>query len=98
MALIEFDRIRKLYPGAASAAVEELTLSVEAGEFLTLLGPSGSGKTTTLMLLAGFEAPTSGTIRLDGRTIESLPPHQRGMGVVFQAVLDSHETEHSLCR
>ena len=85
MALIEFDRIRKLYPGAASAAVEDLSLSVEAGEFLTLLGPSGSGKTTTLMLLAGFEPPTSGQIRLDGKPIQKLPPHQRDMGVVFQS-------------
>jgi putative spermidine/putrescine transport system ATP-binding protein len=62
-----------------------LNLHIEAGEFLTLLGPSGSGKTTTLMLLAGFEAPSAGAIRLDGASIESLPPHQRNMGVVFQS-------------
>jgi len=85
MALIEFDHLHKVYPGSSVPAVDDLNLHVQAGEFITLLGPSGSGKTTTLMLLAGFEAPTSGTIRLDGRTIESLPPHQRGMGVVFQS-------------
>ncbi len=84
MALIEFDHVFKHYPGSASAAVDDLNLHIEAGEFLTLLGPSGSGKTTTLMLLAGFEAPNSGTIRLGGNAIESLPPHQRQIGVVFQ--------------
>ncbi len=84
MALIEFDHVFKHYPGSASAAVDDLNLHIEAGEFLTLLGPSGSGKTTTLMLLAGFEAPNSGTIRLGGNAIESLPAHQRQIGVVFQ--------------
>ena len=85
MALIEIEHLRKVYPGAAAPAVDDLSLQVQAGEFLTLLGPSGSGKTTTLMLLAGFETPTAGQVRLDGRPIERLPPHQRGMGVVFQS-------------
>ncbi len=85
MALIEFERVFKHYPGSPSAAVDDLNLHIQAGEFLTLLGPSGSGKTTTLMLLAGFEAPSAGAIRLDGASIESLPPHQRNMGVVFQS-------------
>ena len=85
MALIEFDHVFKRYPGSTSVAVDDLNLHIEAGEFLTLLGPSGSGKTSTLMLLAGFEAPSSGAIRLDGTSIESLPPHQRNMGVVFQS-------------
>jgi putative spermidine/putrescine transport system ATP-binding protein len=85
MALIEFDGVVKRYPGAAAPAVARLDLTVEAGEFLTLLGPSGSGKTTTLMMLAGFEPVSAGTIRLDGQPIERLPPHRRGMGVVFQS-------------
>ena len=85
MALIEFEHVFKRYPGSSNAAVDDLNLHIEAGEFLTLLGPSGSGKTTTLMLLAGFEAPSAGSIRLDGQSIESLPPHQRNMGVVFQS-------------
>ena len=85
MALIEFEGVFKQYPGSPTAAVDDLNLHIEAGEFLTLLGPSGSGKTTTLMLLAGFEAPSAGSIRLDGASIESLPPHQRNMGVVFQS-------------
>ncbi len=85
MALIEFEHVFKHYPGSANAAVDDLNLHIAAGEFLTLLGPSGSGKTTTLMLLAGFEAPSAGSIRLDGASIESLPPHLRNMGVVFQS-------------
>ena len=85
MALIELQRLSKLYPGATAPAVDSVSLAIEAGEFLTLLGPSGSGKTSTLMLLAGFEQPTSGHILLDGQPIERLPPHQRGMGVVFQS-------------
>jgi putative spermidine/putrescine transport system ATP-binding protein len=84
MALIEFDHVFKHYAGSTSAAVDDLNLHIEAGEFLTLLGPSGSGKTTTLMLLAGFETPNSGTIRLAGKAIEALPAHQRNIGVVFQ--------------
>jgi putative spermidine/putrescine transport system ATP-binding protein len=85
VALIEFQHVGKQYAGTASAAVDDLNLHIEAGEFLTLLGPSGSGKTTTLMLLAGFETPSAGTIRLDGTPIQALPPHRRNMGVVFQS-------------
>ena len=85
MALIVLRNLRKLYPGATAPAVDDLSLDIEAGEFITLLGPSGSGKTSTLMLLAGFEPPSSGQILLDGQPIERLPPHQRGMGVVFQS-------------
>lgn len=54
------------------------------GEFLTMLGPSGSGKTTCLMMLAGFETATRGEIRLDGAEINNIPPHRRGIGMVFQ--------------
>ena len=64
--------------------VDGLDLQVRKGEFLTLLGPSGSGKTTCLMMLAGFEAPTSGAIRIRGRPIGDLPPRKRGIGMVFQ--------------
>src|SRR5262249_35458788 len=65
-------------------AVDGVSLTVEPGEFLTLLGPSGSGKTTTLMTIAGFESPDSGEVRLNGRDITGLAPYQRGIGVVFQ--------------
>ena len=64
--------------------VDGLDLQVRKGEFLTLLGPSGSGKTTCLMMLAGFEAPTAGSIRIRGRPIGDLPPRKRGIGMVFQ--------------
>ncbi|MDM7458163.1 MAG: ABC transporter ATP-binding protein, partial [Paracoccus sp. (in: a-proteobacteria)] len=57
---------------------------IDRGEFLTMLGPSGSGKTTCLMMLAGFETATHGQIRLDGRPINQVPPHKRGIGMVFQ--------------
>jgi iron(III) transport system ATP-binding protein len=66
-------------------AVNGVSLTIEKGELVTLLGPSGCGKTTTLRLIAGFEFPTSGTIRLDGEVINELPPHKRDMSMVFQS-------------
>jgi putative spermidine/putrescine transport system ATP-binding protein len=81
--LVEFVAVEKTYDGDA-LVVRDLNLAIERGEFLTLLGPSGSGKTTTLMMLAGFEQPTHGRIFLDGKSIESTPPHKRDIGVVFQ--------------
>jgi len=65
-------------------AVDRVDLDVPRGQFLTLLGPSGSGKTTLLMMIAGFVAPTSGDILLDGRAITGLPPERRNFGMVFQ--------------
>lgn len=64
--------------------VRDVTFTLQPGEFLTLLGPSGSGKTTTLMMVAGFEAPTEGEISVDGRNVANLPPERRNFGVVFQ--------------
>ena len=64
--------------------MKDLNLTIGKGEFLTMLGPSGSGKTTCLMMLAGFETATNGEIRLDGRPINQVPPHKRGIGMVFQ--------------
>ena len=67
-----------------TTVVRDLDLTIYRGEFLTLLGPSGSGKTTCLMMIAGFEVPTAGTIRIDGRNVNRIPPRQRGLGIVFQ--------------
>ena len=80
---VEFRGVSKSYDGR-TLVVEGLDLSIRTGEFVTLLGPSGSGKTTILMMLAGFQAPTAGEIRLDGRPIQDLPPRRRGIGMVFQ--------------
>ncbi|MGE3371464.1 MAG: ABC transporter ATP-binding protein [Rhizobiaceae bacterium] len=65
-------------------AVNDISVDVAEGEFVSFLGPSGSGKTTTLMMIAGFEAPSSGQITLGGRSIESTPPFKRNIGMVFQ--------------
>src|SRR5688572_25342149 len=67
------------------AAVEEVNLDVSENQLVTLLGPSGCGKTTTLRMVAGFEFPTSGSIRLDGEDITTRPPNQRHLGMVFQS-------------
>jgi putative spermidine/putrescine transport system ATP-binding protein len=82
--LVTLRGVRKTYDGTTDA-VAPLDLDIARGEFLTLLGPSGSGKTTTLMMLAGFEAPSSGRIAIDGRDMAGVPPHRRGLGVVFQS-------------
>ncbi|MFX1716214.1 ABC transporter ATP-binding protein [Paraburkholderia sp. A1RO-5L] len=80
---ISFSGVSKSYDGV-NYVVDDLSLDVRKGEFLSLLGPSGSGKTTTLMMLAGFESPTQGEIRLDGKRLDDKPPHQRDIGMVFQ--------------
>jgi putative spermidine/putrescine transport system ATP-binding protein len=80
---VVFDRVQKSYDGV-TLVVKDLNLSIGKGEFLTMLGPSGSGKTTCLMMLAGFETATHGEIKLDGKPINQVPPHKRGIGMVFQ--------------
>jgi putative spermidine/putrescine transport system ATP-binding protein len=66
-------------------AVADVNLSVEKGEFVSLLGPSGCGKTTTLQMIAGFIEATRGRIMLDGRDITHMRPNRRGLGIVFQS-------------
>ncbi|WP_051798582.1 ABC transporter ATP-binding protein [Catenuloplanes japonicus] len=70
--------------GLAVPAVDNVSLTIEPGEFMTLLGPSGSGKTTTLNLIAGFETLTAGTIAFDDADVSTLPPHKRNLGMLFQ--------------
>ncbi len=83
MAFLELVNARKAF--GEMVAVETINLAVERGAFVSLLGPSGCGKTTTLRMIAGFEQPTSGTIRLDGVDVTRLPPNRRNIGVVFQS-------------
>ena len=80
---VKFDKVDKSYDGKV-LVVKDLNLNISEGEFITMLGPSGSGKTTCLMMLAGFETPTNGEIYLDSNPISNIPPHKRGIGMVFQ--------------
>jgi putative spermidine/putrescine transport system ATP-binding protein len=80
---VRFVDVQKTYDGEI-LVIKNLSLDIVAGEFLTMLGPSGSGKTTCLMMLAGFETPTHGKITLGGNELNNVPPHKRGIGMVFQ--------------
>lgn len=80
---LELRKLRKEFVSGVSV-VDGIDLMVREGEFVSLLGPSGSGKTTTLRMIAGFEAPTSGEIVLDGRRIDGVPPEKRPVNTVFQ--------------
>ena len=81
-AVLELRKVSKHYP--THRAVNGISLSIERGEFFALLGPSGCGKTTTLRLIAGFEEPSGGEIRLSGANIHHLKPYQRNVSTVFQ--------------
>ncbi|MCQ8780777.1 ABC transporter ATP-binding protein [Mangrovibrevibacter kandeliae] len=81
--LIEVDRVTKSFAGFK--AVDDLSLAIHPREFHALLGPSGCGKSTLLRMLAGFETPTAGDIRLDGRSLTGVPPHRRPVNMMFQS-------------
>ncbi|WP_421875071.1 ABC transporter ATP-binding protein [Pacificispira sp.] len=81
--IVRFENVQKSYDGEI-LVVKNFNIDIERGEFLTMLGPSGSGKTTCLMMLAGFEPATHGEIYLNGQPINNVPPHKRGIGMVFQ--------------
>jgi len=83
MPFLHLDQLTKRY--GDHAAVDRLTVSVEQGEFVSLLGPSGCGKTTTLQMIAGFVEPTAGAIALAGKALNAVQPNRRGLGVVFQS-------------
>jgi putative spermidine/putrescine transport system ATP-binding protein len=80
---LELKGLNKSFAG--KPAVREFGLTMERGEFVSLLGPSGCGKSTTLRMVAGFEEPDSGEVRLAGEDVLASPPHRRGMGFVFQS-------------
>jgi ABC-type sugar transport system ATPase subunit len=91
VARIELINLRKSY--GPVLAVRDLTFDIEDGEFVVFVGPSGCGKTTTLRLIAGFEEPDRGEIRIDGRVVNDLEPRDRGLGMVFQShALFPHKT------
>jgi putative spermidine/putrescine transport system ATP-binding protein len=86
VAAIEFSAVSRYY-GASNKtvkAVDDVTISVAEGEFFSMLGPSGSGKTTCLRLIAGFEQPTSGSIKIFGQEAAGAPPYERAVNTVFQ--------------
>src|SRR2546425_10542070 len=81
--LVTLANLHKAY--GRVVALNDLSLDIAEGEFLTILGPSGSGKTTTLMLIAGFERPTRGEIFIRGESVVARPPEKRDIGMVFQS-------------
>jgi len=83
MAFLDIESLRKSF--GSHVAVEHFELAVARGEFVSFLGPSGCGKTTTLRMIAGFELPSAGRIRIDGREVTHLRPNQRKVGMVFQS-------------
>ncbi len=80
---VRLERVSKLFGDAA--AVDDLSLDIEEGEFFSMLGPSGCGKTTTLRMIGGFEEPSLGTVYLGGRDVTDLPPYKRDVNTVFQS-------------
>ncbi len=83
MSFLELDHLEKSF--GANRVVKDFNLGIAQGEFVSLLGPSGCGKTTVLRMVAGFETPTSGHIRIDGADVTAQRPNQRQIGMVFQA-------------
>ena len=81
--LIELKNVRKSFDGKTNV-IEDVSLKIMEGEFVTLLGPSGCGKTTILRMIGGFDKPTEGEILLDGSDITLLPPNERPINTVFQ--------------
>src|SRR3569623_1338128 len=83
MSFLSIESVSKAFGGPP--VVDGVSVAIERGEFLALLGPSGCGKTTLLRMIAGFETPDSGTIRIDGEAMNNVPPHLRPTNMVFQS-------------
>jgi ABC-type Fe3+/spermidine/putrescine transport system ATPase subunit len=84
--VLELVEVSRSFAHGAVRAVDRVSLQVFPGEIVSLLGPSGCGKTTTMRMIAGLDEPSAGDIRLRGRSITRLPPHQRSIGLVFQSL------------
>jgi spermidine/putrescine ABC transporter ATP-binding subunit len=82
--VVEFESVTKIYPNCDDPAVADVDLNIAEGEFFSILGSSGSGKTTTLRMIAGFEMPTHGLVRLGGDDVTFVPPYRREVNTVFQ--------------
>ena len=80
--IIEIKGITKVFDGVT--VIDNISLGIKRGQFVTLLGPSGCGKTTLLRMIAGFETPTEGEIYIEGQPITAVPPHKRPVNTVFQ--------------
>ncbi len=85
MAVVTLDRMTKIYDRHHAPAADAVSLDIRHGEFMVLLGPSGCGKTTTLRMIAGLESITSGTLSIDGRTVNAVPAKDRDIAMVFQS-------------
>jgi osmoprotectant transport system ATP-binding protein len=93
--MIDLENLTKTFPGSPTPAVDSLNLNVDRGEIVVFVGPSGCGKTTTLKMINRLIEPTSGTIRIDGQSVETVPVHElrRGIGYVIQQIgLFPHRT------
>ena len=90
MSYLEIQRLEKSF--GANRVVKDFNLSIEQGEFISLLGPSGCGKTTVLRMVAGFETPSAGAIAIDGQDVTTLRPNQRNIGMVLSLIHISEPT------
>ena len=82
--VVELTKVTKVYPNTTAPAVDNIDLAIRQGEFFSLLGSSGSGKTTMLRMIAGFERPTAGQLKLEGEDVIDVPPYRREVNTVFQ--------------